>query len=67
MLVYGDSDPFTSGGVNALHTFQDGMRYIGAQIAGTVHGSASKPGEIARNEALMDKAYRLGQRLAAGG
>ena len=66
VLTYGDSDPFNSGAVNALRTFQDGMRYIGAEIAGTVYGSASRPGEIAQNEALMDKAYRLGQRLAAG-
>lgn len=67
VLTYGDSDPFNSGAVNALRTFQDGMRYIGAEIAGTVYGSASKPGEIAQNEALMDKAYRLGQRLGVGG
>jgi multimeric flavodoxin WrbA len=67
VLAYGDSDPFNSGAVNALRTFQDGMAYIGAEIAGTVYGSASKPGEIAHNEALMDKAYRLGQQLAAGG
>jgi multimeric flavodoxin WrbA len=64
VLTYGDSDPFNSGAVNALRTFQDGMRYIGAEIAGMVYGSASKPGAIAQNEALMDKAYRLGQRLA---
>jgi multimeric flavodoxin WrbA len=66
VLTYGDSDPFNSGAVNALRAFQDGMAYIGAEIAGTVYGSASKPGEIAQNEALMDKAYRLGQRIAAG-
>jgi multimeric flavodoxin WrbA len=65
-LAYGDSDPFNSGAVNALRTFQDGAAYIGAQIAGAVYGSASKPGEIAQDEALMDKAYRLGQRLATG-
>lgn len=65
VLAYGDSDPFNSGAVNALRTFQDGMAYIGAKIAGTVYGSASKPGEIAQNKALMDKAYRLGQQLAA--
>jgi multimeric flavodoxin WrbA len=67
VLTYGDSDPFNSGAVNALRTFQDGMAYIGAEIVGTVYGSASKPGEIAHNEALMAKAYRLGQRLATGG
>ena len=66
VLAYGDSDPFNSGAVNALRTFQDGLAYIGAEIAGTVYGSASKPGEIAHNEALMEKAYQLGQRLALG-
>ena len=64
VLAYGDSDPFNSGAVNALRTFQDGFGYIGAEIAGMVYGSASKPGEIAQNEALMEKAYQLGQRLA---
>jgi multimeric flavodoxin WrbA len=66
VLAYGDSDPFNSGAVNALRTFQDGLGYIGAQIAGMVYGSASRPGEIAGNRPLMDKAYRLGQQLAAG-
>jgi multimeric flavodoxin WrbA len=66
VLAYGDSDPFNSGAVNALRTFQDGFAYIGAEIAGTVYGSASKPGEIAQNEDLMDKAYQLGQQLGIG-
>jgi multimeric flavodoxin WrbA len=66
VLAYGDSDPFNSGAVNALRTFQDGLGYIGAQIAGMVYGSASKPGEIAQNEELMEKAFQLGIRLATG-
>jgi multimeric flavodoxin WrbA len=66
VLSYGDSDPFNSGAVNALRTFQDAFGYIGAQIVGAVYGSASKAGEIAGNQALMDRAYRLGQRLASG-
>jgi multimeric flavodoxin WrbA len=65
VLAYGDSDPFNSGAVNALRTFQDGLAYIGAEIAGTVYGSASKPGEIAQNEELMEKAYQLGQQLGS--
>jgi hypothetical protein len=65
-LTYGDSDPFNSGAVNALRTFQDGLGYIGAKIAGTVYGSASKAGEIAENQPLMGKAYCLGEQLAAG-
>ena len=66
VLAYGDSDPFNSGAVNALHTLQDAFRYIGADIVGTVYGSASKAGEIAANEALMRKAYQLGQQLGSG-
>jgi multimeric flavodoxin WrbA len=65
VLTYGDSDPFTSGAVNALRTFQDGFRYIGAQIVGAVYGSAHKRGEIKTNQALMDRAYQLGEQLAA--
>jgi multimeric flavodoxin WrbA len=65
VLTYGDSDPFNSGAVNALRTFQDAFRYIGAEIVGAVYGSASKAGEIAENSALMDRAYRLGERLVS--
>ncbi|MBN1933466.1 MAG: flavodoxin family protein [Anaerolineae bacterium] len=62
-LTYGDSDPFTSGAVNALRTFQDAFRYVGADILGAVYGTASREGEIADNQALMERAYRLGQQL----
>jgi multimeric flavodoxin WrbA len=65
VLTYGDSDPFNSGAVNALRTFQDAFRYIGAEIVGAVYGSASKAGEIAENQALMDRAYRLGEKLVS--
>jgi multimeric flavodoxin WrbA len=65
ILAYGDSDPFNSGAVNALRTFQDGLGYIGAEIAGMIYGSASKPGEIAQNEDLMERAFQLGKQLGA--
>lgn len=63
VLTYGDSDPFASGGINALRTFQDAARFMGAQFAGVVHGSASEPGEIRGKASLMDQAYQLGVRL----
>jgi multimeric flavodoxin WrbA len=63
VLTYGDSDPFNSGAVNALRMFQDAFDYVGAEIVGMVYGSASKPGEIAKDQALMQKAYQLGERL----
>jgi multimeric flavodoxin WrbA len=66
VLTYGDSDPFNSGAVNALRTFQDAYSYVGAEIVGTVYGSASEPGEIRENRDLMEKAYRLGRRIGSG-
>ena len=66
VLTYGDSDPFTSGGVNALRTFQDAARFIGAEIAGFVYGSASAAGEIREQSDVMERAYQMGLRLGGG-
>ena len=65
VLTYADADPFRSGAVNALRTFQDAFNFIGAKIVGMVYGSAWKAGEIRRNEALMAEAYELGKKLAS--
>lgn len=66
VMTYADLDPFVSGAVNALRTFQDAFNYVGAQIVGMVYGSASEAGEIARNEDLMERAYELGRQLGSG-
>jgi multimeric flavodoxin WrbA len=50
VLAYADADPFTSGAVNALRTFQDAFNYIGAEVVGTVYGSAWKAGEIKKEQ-----------------
>jgi multimeric flavodoxin WrbA len=65
VLVYGDSDPYNSGAINAIRTFQDGFRYVGARIAGIVYGSANDAGEIRENETVMRQARELGERLAS--
>jgi multimeric flavodoxin WrbA len=62
-MSYGDSDPFNSGCVNALRSFQDGYRYAGARIVGMVYGSAEKAGEIASNAELMSQAEEIGKKL----
>jgi multimeric flavodoxin WrbA len=67
VLSYGDSDPFTSGAVNAIRMLQDIFRYEKAEIAGMVYGSATKPGEIQAQAEVLQRAYALGQRLATGG
>ncbi|MBW2056609.1 MAG: flavodoxin family protein [Deltaproteobacteria bacterium] len=66
VLTYGDVDPFASGAVNALRTFQDAFNYVGAEIVGMVYGSATEAGEIKNNQELMEKAYALGKQLGSG-
>ncbi len=39
ILTYGDTDPYTSGAINAIRTFQDMIRYIDADSVGIVYGS----------------------------
>ncbi|MFH1349906.1 MAG: flavodoxin family protein [Pseudomonadota bacterium] len=63
-MSYGDTDPFTSGCVNALRSFQDAYRYVGAEIVGMVYGSALERGGIQSNNPLMKDAEELGKRLA---
>ena len=66
VLTYGDSDPFNSGAVNALRTFQDAYNYIGAEIVGMVYGSADYAGEIRQNDSLMVEAKELGVKIGSG-
>ena len=66
ILTYGDSDPFNSGCINALRTFQDTFAFLGAPIVDMVYGSASKSGEIKANNYLMGKAYKMGQKIVNG-
>ena len=63
-LTYGDSNLQNSGGINAIHTFESMFGYIQADIAGIVHGSAHKPGEIEKQPGLMAEAFQLGVKLA---
>ena len=63
VLSYEDSDPVTSGAVNAIRTFQDISAYVKATITGFVYGRAAGPGEIAKNAGLMEEAFELGKKL----
>lgn len=65
VLTYGDSDLHTSGGINAIHTFQSMFDYIGAEIVGYVHGTGNRAGEVRDQPELMDGAFKLGQQLAS--
>lgn len=63
ILTYENVDPFRSGAVNAIRTFQDTFAYIGSHIVGIVYGRALKVGEIKNNRDVMEKAYTLGNQL----
>ena len=65
ILTYGDDDLYTSGGINAIHTFETMLRFLRAEIAGWVYGTASDEGDVLLQPELMERAYRLGKKLAA--
>jgi multimeric flavodoxin WrbA len=64
-MTYGGEDPFVSGCVNALRTFQDAFSYTESKIVGMVYGSAMDAGQIRSNEKVMQEAFDLGKKLAA--
>jgi hypothetical protein len=39
------------------------FRYIGANIAGMVYGTASDEGDVLKQPELMGRAYKLGAKL----
>jgi NAD(P)H-dependent FMN reductase len=64
LLSYGDSDLETSGGINAVRTFESMFRFLRCEIVGIVHGSLSDPGDAEKNPGLLRAACDLGRRLA---
>ncbi len=64
-MTYGGEDPFDSGCVNALRTFQDSYAYKEVPVVGMVYGSATDAGEIRSNKKVMEEAFDLGRKLAA--
>ncbi len=65
IITYADVDPFASGAVNTLRSFQDICNFVGSTIVGTVYGSAENPGDIKKNEAVLQAAFDLGKKLAS--
>ncbi len=61
ILTFANSDPFKSGTINAVRTFQDSFS---SGIVDILCGKASKAGEIKKNQQLMDRAFKLGRKLA---
>jgi multimeric flavodoxin WrbA len=65
-MTYGGEDPFDSGCVNALRTYQDAYHYVGAKMVGMVYGSAMEAGDIKTNKTLLREAKELGKKLVSG-
>jgi multimeric flavodoxin WrbA len=64
VLTFSDSDIYTSGGINAIHTIETMCRFLKAEIAGMVYGSALNVGDAEKDPELMDAAEKLGRLLA---
>jgi multimeric flavodoxin WrbA len=67
VLTYGDTDLYTSGGINAIHTYESMCRYLKTEIAGIVHGTANEVGDVQKQPELMAKAFNLGKSLVKSG
>lgn len=63
ILTYGDTDLYTSGGINAIHTYESMFKFLEAQIIGMVHGSLSDVGDAHKHPELMDASYELGRKI----
>lgn len=64
IIVYGDSDLYSSGGINALNTFESMTQYWDAFSLGCVHGTTNNVGDAEKDADLMEKARQMGQRMA---
>ena len=64
VLTFGDTDIYTSGGINAIYTFETMFRFLKAELVDWVYGSVSDIGDAQKNPELMEKAYQLGKLLA---
>lgn len=65
LMVYGDEDLYTSGGITVVYTLEGICRYVGLNFDGIVHGSAMDIGDAEKDLVLMEKAFQLGKKLAA--
>ena len=65
VLAYEDATLDSSGGINAVHSLESTLTYVGADYLGCVHGSLNAVGDAQKNPDLMESASQLGKKLAA--
>jgi len=64
-MSYGGEDPYDSGCINAIRTFQDAYAFTRSKLVGFVYGSAMNAGEMKKNEKALKAALELGKKLVA--
>ena len=64
ILVYGDTDVFTSGATNAIRIFEDTARWVKSGPVSYVYGTANDVGDAEKDAALMESARKLGEKMA---
>ena len=64
ILTYGDENLYSSGVINAIHTFESIFRGLGAEAAGWVFGTMNDVGEAQQNPDLMSAARELVKKVA---
>jgi len=52
-LVYGDRDIYSSGGINAIGSFEHMFRFLEADLRGFAYGTANDPDDAEKNEGLL--------------
>jgi len=65
ILTYGDTDLYTSGGINAIHTFETMFRFLRCEIVGMVYGTLMEVGDAEKRPELLEQAFQLGQKLGS--
>lgn len=65
ILTYADVDIFSSGGVNALRSYQDMFNYLGAEISGFVYVSTPEKGSARTNRQALKEAFELGKQIVS--
>lgn len=67
LMVYGDKDLYSSGGITVIYTLEGICRYVGMEFDGIVHGSAMNIGDVFKDKDLMEQALQLGKMLGTPG
>lgn len=64
ILTYGDSDLYTSGAINAIHTLETMFRFLQVHDVEWVYGTLMDIGDAQKDPEMLQKAYQMGKRLA---